>query len=91
MNIKTLRLIPLIIFFILSISACGQQAAETETPSPEPTLEPTTVPVPEGQFPFAEILNDEGGPVSIIGEVEYTNPFFTAGVAEPIVILEDQA
>ncbi len=39
----------------------------------------------------AEIVNDEGGPVSITGEVAYTSPFFTLGVAEPLVILEDQA
>jgi C-terminal processing protease CtpA/Prc len=39
----------------------------------------------------ADIVNDEGGPVSITGSVEYTNPFFTAGVAQPLVILEDQA
>src|SRR5574341_550067 len=32
-----------------------------------------------GQFPPAEIQNDEGGPVTITGEVTYTNPFFTAG------------
>jgi C-terminal processing protease CtpA/Prc len=41
--------------------------------------------------PPAEIENDEGGPVSITGSVTYTNGFFTAGVAEPLVILEDQA
>ncbi len=43
------------------------------------------------QVPPAKIVNDEGGPVYITGEVAYTNPFFTLGVAEPIVILEDQA
>lgn len=37
------------------------------------------------------IENDEGGPVRITGAVTYTNPFFTAGVEEPMVILEDQA
>ena len=41
--------------------------------------------------PPATIVNDEGGPVSITGVVTYTNPFFTLGVAEPLVILEDQA
>ncbi len=41
--------------------------------------------------PPADIINDEGGPVSITGEVPYTNPFFTLGVAAPLVILEDQA
>ena len=41
--------------------------------------------------PAAKIVNDEGGPVSITGSVNYTNGFFTAGVAEPLVILEDEA
>ncbi|MBL8148284.1 MAG: peptidase S41 [Anaerolineae bacterium] len=40
--------------------------------------------------PAAEIVNDEGGPVVIRGIMAYTDPFFTAGVAQPIVILEDQ-
>lgn len=38
----------------------------------------------------AAIVNDEGGPVAITGEVSYTNAFFTAGVSEPVIILEDQ-
>ena len=42
-------------------------------------------------FPSAEIINDEGGPVAVRGQVEYTNAFFTLGVASPMVILEDQA
>jgi uncharacterized surface protein with fasciclin (FAS1) repeats/C-terminal processing protease CtpA/Prc len=41
--------------------------------------------------PPAEIVNDEGGPVAISGSVDYTNPFFTLGVAQPVVITEDQA
>jgi hypothetical protein len=32
----------------------------------------------------------QGGPKIITGEVSYTNSFFTAGVAEPEVILEDE-
>ena len=71
--------------------------APTETPEPDPTVtlpEEETEPVPEepvSEFPMAEIVSDEGGAVSITGEVEYTNTFFTMGVAEPVVILEDQA
>lgn len=42
-------------------------------------------------MPTAIVVNDEGGPVSITGQVNYTNPFFTLGVAAPMVILEDQA
>ncbi|MFN8378455.1 MAG: S41 family peptidase [Anaerolineae bacterium] len=41
--------------------------------------------------PAAVIQNDEGGPVVVRGQMNYTNPFFTMGVAQPIVILEDQA
>ncbi len=39
----------------------------------------------------ADINNDEGGAVSVTGEVVYTNTLFTSGVAQPLVILEDQA
>lgn len=39
----------------------------------------------------APIVDDEGGPTVITGSVTYTDPFFTAGVAQPMVILEDQA
>ncbi|MCK4693150.1 MAG: hypothetical protein KAT23_05945, partial [Anaerolineales bacterium] len=85
--------ITVLILAILTIivSACGQVATTTEAPTDEPTLKPTPQLTPEAQFPLADIVNDEGGPVIITGEVEYTYPFFTIGVAEPIVILEDQA
>jgi C-terminal processing protease CtpA/Prc len=46
---------------------------------------------PRTDFPDAPVINDDGGPALLTGEVEYTNPFFTAGVAQPIIILEDQA
>ena len=39
----------------------------------------------------ALIINDEGGPAIITGELNYTNALFTSGVDEPLVILEDQA
>ena len=45
----------------------------------------------QDEIPPAEIINDEGGPVSITGDVTYTSGFFTAGAAEPLVILEDEA
>lgn len=40
--------------------------------------------------PVAQIINDEGGPVIITGELAYSNAFFTSGVDEPLIILEDQ-
>lgn len=42
------------------------------------------------ELPPAEIENDEGGPVVVTGTLTYTDPLFTAGVAEPVLILEDQ-
>lgn len=41
--------------------------------------------------PAARIINDEGGPVVITGELHYSNAFFTSGVDDPLIILEDQA
>ena len=41
--------------------------------------------------PAAQVVNDEGGAVRIAGSVTYTSPYFTIGVAQPMVILEDQA
>jgi len=42
-------------------------------------------------IPNAALTNDEGGPVRIVGSVSYSNPFFTLGTSEPLVILEDQS
>lgn len=50
-----------------------------------------TGPVFAQDLPPAVVINDEGGPVAITGSITYTNPFFTMGVASPLVILEDQA
>lgn len=52
---------------------------------------PTYPPATGDDVPRANIVNDEGGPVVITGSIQYTNPFFTAGVASPVIILEDQA
>jgi C-terminal processing protease CtpA/Prc len=41
--------------------------------------------------PPAPIRNDEGGAVTVRGQVIYTDPLFTVGVAAPMIILEDQA
>ncbi|MCY3574042.1 MAG: S41 family peptidase [Chloroflexi bacterium] len=42
-------------------------------------------------FPAADIQNDEGGPTVISGQLHYSNALFTSGVAEPLILLEDQA
>lgn len=43
-----------------------------------------------GEENVPTMLHDEGGVVLIEGQVTYTNPFFTAGVTEPLIVLEDQ-
>ena len=45
----------------------------------------------QDEIPGAVIENDEGGVTLITGELQYTNLNFTVGVAQPIIILEDQA
>ncbi len=60
--------------------------APTDDTNDEPTVDLADLPGPP-----ATISNDEGGTLGITGEVAYTNPFFTSGIAAPVVILEDQA
>jgi C-terminal processing protease CtpA/Prc len=56
------------------------------------TLMGLGLPTPmQAQTPPAPIIHDEGGPVLLTGKVTYTNPFFTTGVAAPLIVLEDQA
>lgn len=43
------------------------------------------------EAPPAEIVDDEGGPVLVTGQMIYTNPELLAGTTQPIVIMEDQA
>ncbi len=45
----------------------------------------------QSDLPSADIINDEGGPVLVTGIMNYTNPLTTMGVAQPLIILEDQA
>lgn len=91
MKSHTLRTLLILAFMISLMFACGPKSGTTVSPIEGPTSEVSPQLTPKDQFPNAEIINDEGGPVAITGEVNYTNLFFTEGVAEPIIILEDQA
>ncbi|MCS6826415.1 MAG: S41 family peptidase [Caldilinea sp.] len=42
-------------------------------------------------LPLAEIVNDEGGPSIVRGTMDYSNPLVALGVAQPLIVLEDQA
>lgn len=88
-------LLAFVVLALTSLACLFTSSAEepTATPpgsTPRPTQTNGPAPEVESDFPLAEIANDEGGPTVVTGEVAYTNPFFTTGVAEPIVILEDQ-
>jgi C-terminal processing protease CtpA/Prc len=83
---------------LITLLACGTlpSVLADETPQATSTPEPTgesqgvTNPADDEDIPEAAIMNDEGGPVLITGQVAYTYPFFTQGTEQPLVILEDQ-
>ncbi|MBX3003985.1 MAG: hypothetical protein KF828_08505, partial [Anaerolineales bacterium] len=58
---------------------------------PSAAAQSTPAPSTASAFSPAPLQNDEGGVVTISGSLAYSYPFFTDGVAEPLVILEDQA
>lgn len=83
MKSRLFQFLALIIILSLALTACGgvepmyTEAEETEVSAP--TEEPAAVVEAEGD-----------GPTVVTGQVEYTDLFFTLGVAEPVIILEDQ-
>ena len=81
----------LILLLTLVLTACSSLQDDQRGPTIRSLDEIDSLTYTGGQFPPASIRNDEGGPISVTGELTYTNPFFTAGTAEPLVILEDQA
>jgi C-terminal processing protease CtpA/Prc len=74
-----------VVVVVTATLIAASESEPTNTPQPEPTA------TPEVNDMGGLLLNDEGGVVAITGVVTYTNPFFTLGVAAPVVILEDQA
>ena len=66
-----------------AVKLVGQAAAQTSIPrvTPSPTAAQAAQETPQNQAVEPKIVS---------GKVTYTNTFFTAGVAEPEVILEDE-
>lgn len=73
---RTLNML-LLLMLAVALAACGGSG---DTPA-----------LPAAGFEPATFINEEGGVVTITGDLTYTYPFFTDGVAQPLVILEDQA
>jgi C-terminal processing protease CtpA/Prc len=85
MNTSLRRSAAAVIVLSLAIIACSSVSRiTTPTPAPAPvsTVSIPTQAVQEGL---------PAGPKIISGSVTYTNPFFTSGVAEPEIILEDES
>jgi C-terminal processing protease CtpA/Prc len=74
-----LRVVVALAVLSLTLSACASVPVVSVTPTAVPT---------QPQQQGGE--STEAGPKTITGSVTYTNAFFTAGVAQPLVILEDQ-
>lgn len=78
MKFKGFQGFVLIVILSMTVSACGGL---------EPLIAETDG--AEGQ-PSIESVAGGAGPTVVTGAVEYTSLFFTMGVAEPVIILEDQ-
>jgi C-terminal processing protease CtpA/Prc len=82
-------LITSLVILIATFSCTIFNSGETEptslpdTPSPSPTALPSSPVLP------GEANPDE--PVQVIGTIPFTSPFFTNMIAEPFVMLEDEA
>ena len=83
MNTSLQRSAAAVAILSLAVIACGS-LPRLATAVPTPSL-PVSVPT------HAVEANLPPGPKIITGQVAYTNPFFTEGVAEPEIILEDQS
>src|SRR5687768_7711445 len=70
------------------VPTAAPTGAPTTAPTAAPTGAPTIAPVASPTMGGPIITGDQ--PRVVTGEVAYTNSFFTAGVAEPLIILEDQ-
>lgn len=78
MKFKWIQGLVLIVILSMAVSVCGglePLIAETDGTESQPSMQA----VAEGD-----------GPTIVTGKVEYTDLFFTMGVAEPVIILEDQ-
>jgi len=73
------------------VLAIGEKDTTPTPPAADATAEPTAIPNNEPPGEAVLLHADEGGTRNITGSLSYSNPFFTAGVSQPLIILEDQA
>ena len=83
MKLRLFQFLAMIVVLSLALTACG--GVEPMASDAEVTEEAAST-----EAPVAEASVDVNGPTVVTGQVEYTDLFFTLGVAEPVIILEDQ-
>lgn len=81
-----MRFLPHRILAVVTVLAVAAIACSSFSPSVTATAVPT--PTPAVPNPSGEQTSE--GTKIVSGSVSYTNAFFTSGVAQPLVILEDQ-
>ncbi|HUP83199.1 MAG TPA: S41 family peptidase [Candidatus Limnocylindria bacterium] len=85
---------PVLIGLLLVLGACTNATpSPTATPAvsavPTPGASATAAPTATGAVPsLPPVTGDQ--PQVVTGQVTYSNVFFTSGVSEPLIILEDQ-
>lgn len=77
------------VMLVTATLACATPSVFNDTPAPDatPTGIPTALPPP----PLEPGAANPDEPVFISGVIPFTSPFFLNGIAEPFVLLEDQA
>ena len=78
MKTRSFQIFASIMILCMAIVACAPKLDTTKI-----TPVPTTAPI-------AVTAVDDSGPKTVTGTVAYTKFFFTEGVAQPVIILEDQ-
>ena len=83
---------PWFVFIAIVATTLSCQAligAPAITSTASPTLAPTFTPLPP--IPVKPGVENPDEPIFISGKIPYTSPFFLDTIAEPFVLLEDQA
>ncbi len=81
----------MLVLVALSAATLGCQLLSRETPTPTAAPTPTFVPTPLPPSPVQPGEANPNEPVLISGTIPFTSPFFLNGIAEPFVLLEDEA
>ncbi len=92
MKKRTLLLIPVLVL-ILSGMACQFLAPQTIEPTAiqKPTKAPLNTPTALPAIAVKPSSENPDEPVFVSGSIPYSSPFFVNSIAEPFVMLEDQA